>query len=409
MDLYAHLKPPEMIGLLDSEKPEEVDERKADIFLFAITALTLAYGSPPPSPYAKNAIVKPADWIVPNEITYRHQSENVSPTFKAMITQCLAQSPNARPSAKELKKHKFFSHAASRSEVKQNICSLLKCLEPQRLKGQPPSQMNSATISLGCKDLVHWDREVETKSSETDDPDHQLLLQSTPLMGDSQVPLQSIELKEPDSARTKTRFEVQSFGDQKNPTADNYGAFKDSGNGDEHTPHDPEALRINRFHVKESADGRSSQPAPLHHPIRVTSTLKPAVKKRTPSRFKVERVEDVGVPVVSVQSPHNTSPGLPPRVHGNVPVLKSSHPTANFHSFQLKEPMEWDKKDVCDWLQSLGGDFTVYTTFFRKAGIDGEMLHQMTDEELIELQVNKKIHRRRILTSIKKLPLDANK
>jgi len=420
----AHLRPPETMDLFDSsEKPEEIDERKADIFLFAITAMTLAYGDTPPSPYPLNAVVKPSDWIMPNERTYRHQPEhNISEAFKAMITPCLSKSTKARPSAKELKKDKFFSQAANRSEVKQTICSLLTFLERPRTHDLPPSQKHDTPLkSPRRRDLVVWDRQVETKSPEMDEPE--IIIHGPALRGEGLLPSphESIEMKNSERVKPNTRFLVHPFEeDQHTPAVDQFTlkaispeptavGQKDSGNGEEHTPHDPEARRIKRFHVKED-DGTSSQPAPPCYPIQhsKSSIPKPLAVTKKNSRFKVERVEDVSS--TPIKSPR-ASPGVKPSrpVANNASVTLSKHTIQNTPTFKRKKALEWDVKDVCDWLQSLGGDFKNYTSFFREAGIDGEMLHNMTDDELIELQVNKKIHRRRVLTSIKKLPLDANK
>merc|ERR1719187_14079 len=86
-----------------------------------------------------------------------------------------------------------------------------------------------------------------------------------------------------------------------------------------------------------------------------------------------------------------------------LPGLRASPQLSAQPSWTTKHPSKWEIEDVCEWLMSLGGDFKVYTNYFREAGIDGEMLRPLNDEELEELQVTKKIHRRRILTSIKKL------
>jgi len=403
----AHLRPPEMTDLFDSnEKSEEIDERKADIFLFAITALTLAFGETPPSPYPMNAVVNSSDWIMPNERTYHHQPEhNISEAFKAMIAPCLSKSTKARPSAKELKKDKFFSQAANRSEVKQTICSMLTILEKSRTHDLPPSQNHDAALkSPRHRDLVVWERQVETKSPEVDVPE--IVIHRTRGEGLVPSPARSMEMKDNERVKSNTRFLVH---DQHEPTMDQFN-IKDSGNGEEHTPHDPEARRIKRFHVKEDADGTSSQPAPICYPIQHSKSGIPKalmITKRN-SRFKVERVEDVAVASTPIKSPHSSSSGITPirPVAIKSPVSSSKNTLPNTPSFKRKKALEWDVKDVCDWLQSLGGDFKNYTSFFREAGIDGEMLHNMTDDELIELQVSKKIHRRRVLTSIKKLPLD---
>jgi len=403
----AHLRPPKMTDFLDtSEKLEEVDERKADIFLFAITAMALAS-----RPYPTNSIVRPSDWIMLNERTYEH---TISEAFKSMIAPCLSKSTKARPSAKELKKDKFFSQVADRSEVKQTICSRLKLLKIPRVYDLPPSQKNNAALKspgrreMDYQDLVVWDRQVEANSPTADDI--KINIHKNALRGEGLVasPLQSIEMKDPESVNPKTRFLVQSFVEDENKTALDSFTYKDSVNGDEHTPHDPEARRIKRFHVKEDADGTSSQPAPPSYPIQLsTGSLKPLTIAKKNSRFKVEDVPAVSN--VPVKKSPRASPGMSPSLPVANKVSVTLSPHQNMQPYQRKKALEWDVKDVCDWLQSLGGDFKLYTDFFRTAGIDGELLHNITNEELIELQVTKKIHRRKVLNSIKKLPLDANK
>lgn len=68
-----------------------------------------------------------------------------------------------------------------------------------------------------------------------------------------------------------------------------------------------------------------------------------------------------------------------------------------------KDPSEWSVEEVCDWLLSLGKDYSQYIAQFRDAGIDGQMLPDLTDEELKELGVSRGINRRKLKTSIKKL------
>merc|ERR1719397_285840 len=127
---------------------------------------------------------------------------------------------------------------------------------------------------------------------------------------------------------------------------------------------------------------------------------------RPKSRFVVEEVlayaakpkpmKDAGA-ALSI----NDGPRKPVEQKKPLPALRSPQLSAQ-SSWTTKHPSKWEIEDVCEWLMSLGGVFKVYTNYFREAGIDGEMLKPLNDEELEELQVTKKIHRRRILTSIKK-------
>merc|ERR550517_959450 len=71
-----------------------------------------------------------------------------------MLAPCLMECTKERPSVKELKKNKFFNRAASRAEIKEQLCSLLKIAEPTGIKDLPPSQASD----LKVKSLIStWD------------------------------------------------------------------------------------------------------------------------------------------------------------------------------------------------------------------------------------------------------------
>ncbi|CAF0844524.1 unnamed protein product [Rotaria sordida] len=60
--------------------------------------------------------------------------------------------------------------------------------------------------------------------------------------------------------------------------------------------------------------------------------------------------------------------------------------------------------DVCEWLQSLGNQYTVYANIFKKRNIDGYwLLNQVNDESLMYYGVKNADHRRVMLDNIKRL------
>lgn len=69
----------------------------------------------------------------------------------------------------------------------------------------------------------------------------------------------------------------------------------------------------------------------------------------------------------------------------------------------LIDPTGWTVDDVVSWVQSLGHKYKDYTEGFIGNGIDGEMLKELDAEELEEMGVKQKLHRRKIMTALKKL------
>jgi len=422
-----HLQPPEQLGLFYDEKQRnEVDEQKTDIFLFAITAMKLAYGKAPPSPFAKNEKVKPTDWESPSPKFYSVQPEHISPAFKDMIAPCLARSTRDRPSVTKLKKDKFFRKAASRNEMKKELCVRLRVDDPPKLDDVPPSMRNTTSTVVSQWDFNSIARETmsrELKSSERDREEAKDANTSELTLDDDQdsarnvahkqypknatgtmspnveTVIESEELKEGDhlpAQRGKTRFLVQTvenFGDQQESATlslDGYpaGERKEIVNTDEKLPPNPKGTRFLVTNAEElgSRIGVVSGPAPLEYPIKVKSA------PQKTSRFKVEEVPVQGLS-------HTTlSTTAVKGVHSGIEAKP------RIPNYKKKPPDKWAVEDVCEWLESLGGDFKVYTTYFKEAGIDGEMLPGFTLQELEELNVKKKVHRRKVLTSIKKLP-----
>jgi len=363
----THLMPPEMQGL-STEK--NVDEKKADIFLFAVTAMNLAFGSPPRNPIAKgNIAMKPTDWVAPSDKDYLDQPEHISDSFRAMLAACLQKNTRDRPSAQELKKDKFFNKAAGRNEVKELLCSSMKIAEPSHnLKAVPPSQ----------------EKEQERSAESVWNFQENFVRKSTRSMQTGLLTIDDIDEK---------------AGPVVGPSLTDTPGKGSSG------PAEAEGiLGINVTKMREKALKGLKADGDVG-----TSNQRNVVAKPK-SRFVVEDVlpfdhaakpkpiKDAGA-ALSI----NDGPRKPVEEKKPVPALRVSPQLSAQSSWTTKHPSKWEIEDVCEWLMSLGGDFKVYTNYFREAGIDGEMLRPLTDEELEELQVTKKIHRRRILTSIKKL------
>ncbi|XP_055324987.1 NAD(+) hydrolase sarm1 isoform X2 [Sitodiplosis mosellana] len=71
----------------------------------------------------------------------------------------------------------------------------------------------------------------------------------------------------------------------------------------------------------------------------------------------------------------------------------------------LKKMADYSSKDVaniCNFLQSIGQEFTIYTYSMLNAGVDKESLKNLTDDQLVmECGIKNSIHRFRILNTIK--------
>jgi len=389
--LRTHLMPPEMQGL-STEK--NVDEKKADIFLFAVTAMNLAFGSPPRNPLANgkgNLAMKPEDWVAPSDKDYLEQPEHISDSFRAMLASCLQKKTCDRPSAQELKKDKFFNKA-SRNEVKEHLCSMMKIAEPSHnLKAVPPSQ-EKGTESTAAS-VWNFDDGYIRKST------HSALtgIEDSKEFTPSMLTIDDIDEKSgvivPNLSESPGKF-LPDKGSSEMPTKTaTAGAVL--GISGINVGQMEAALR---GHLKEAKEGDLG-----------TSNQKNLARPK--SRFVVEEVlpfdhaakpkpmKDAGAALSINDGPRKPVEQKQPAI----PALKASPKLSAQPSYTTKHPSKWEIEDVCEWLMSLGGDFKVYTNNFRESGIDGEMLHPLNDEELEELQVTKKIHRRRILTSIKKL------
>jgi len=371
----SHLMPPEMQGLT---KEKNVDEKKADIFLFAVTAMNLAYGSPPRNPIMNGkgniGVMKPTDWVAPSDEDYLDQPEHISDSFRAMLAACLQMNTCDRPSAQELKKDKFFNRAATRNEVKEVLCSIMKIAEPSHnLKDVPPSQQG---LPPSTATSAAWDFSEYTRQSTHSSKNKGLAVSSMDDNKDfipSMLTIDDIDEKHSGLKSSLTDLPAQ------------------SGN----------------LVLPDKVS-----PVPVKDGDLLGTCNQRTVVKNPNSRFKVEDVrtfehaeaQPIPIKEVGAALSINDGPRKPEEQKKSVlPAHRQTQQVSAQPLYKTKHPTKWEIEDVCEWLIALGGDFKVYTNYFREAGIDGDMLSPLTEEELEELQVTKKIHRRRILTSIKKL------
>lgn len=67
-----------------------------------------------------------------------------------------------------------------------------------------------------------------------------------------------------------------------------------------------------------------------------------------------------------------------------------------------RNPETWNVRDVGEWIATL--ELTKYRTKFEEMGIDGSLLFEITEQDLIsDLEISIRLHRVKILESIKKL------
>lgn len=63
---------------------------------------------------------------------------------------------------------------------------------------------------------------------------------------------------------------------------------------------------------------------------------------------------------------------------------------------------------MVNWVESLGEKYKEYSKVFKDNGIDGEMLKDLETEELSEMGLKSKLHRRKIITASRRLFKSSN-
>ena len=70
---------------------------------------------------------------------------------------------------------------------------------------------------------------------------------------------------------------------------------------------------------------------------------------------------------------------------------------------------QWTPQQVASWIASFGADFSQYRAAIESNGINGEaLLDDFGDDELDDINVEKKSHRKRILRETNKLSMKNN-
>ena len=144
-------------------------------------------------------------------------------------------------------------------------------------------------------------------------------------------------------------------------------------------------------------------------PVKATSTLEEAGAVMPQSQGRAVGAAPVEqAPVVGTQRPPLATHSLPAGQHTPVgsPInavrgkkLSAAATSANASESKAVSVEDWDEDDVERFLRGVC-KLPQYAPAFQDAGIDGSMLVELTNEELEELGVANKFHRRKIMKKI---------
>jgi len=463
----AYLLPPEMRKIFFEESSPEmkketettIDQTKADIFMFGITAMNLLVGAPPPR------VKTPERWRQPSLQDYKVVPEGLSKDLVDLINNCLTWSTRKRPTVSQLKAMPFFKRMATHKDVLEKIGSLV---EPQLGREMsradlPPSMRDDDPLRDGGERSSHghsWDFDdtrVLSHQNVTIRPNSSRDLGTieekgpvTTLPRDSREdrlpqykPEHPSELLEPPSGgaadpsvKPSALGLGKSHGKQAPPRA-NPGPPNDGPSSPFMAQHPKPKSRFDvltpTHDMHEGANvppvflsqpgygGVPTGPAPVTGPVvphrtgmdvddtsqhsSAGGTFSERSTPRNPQpstavetvrgRFAIGSVEETQ----TIENGGRRSPSNNFAPPSNVPPRSDpappSEPVISITAMSVDQVMHWVRR--------IGEAYESYAEDFRKHAIDGDMLATMTDEDLKDIGVGKGVHRKKILQMVKRL------
>merc|ERR1740123_758767 len=75
------------------------------------------------------------------------------------------------------------------------------------------------------------------------------------------------------------------------------------------------------------------------------------------------------------------------------------------NDFRLKKINEWGELEIQQWIDSFGARYKQYASNFLENGVDGELLMDLTEDDLEDIGISSRLHRRVILSKIRGLKI----